>query len=75
MRCQSALYKDMVRVISMLFHNPVIVEDLYCLDNGRSSLDPVVLFKMVFRNTFTSQNSKRNQDECSIQVASGIFNA
>ena len=25
------------------------VEDLYCPDNGRPSIDPVVLFKMVFR--------------------------
>lgn len=24
-----------------------IVEDLYCLDNGRPSIDPVVIFKMV----------------------------
>lgn len=23
------------------------VEDLYCLDNGRPSIDPVILFKMV----------------------------
>ena len=25
-----------------------LVEDLYCLDNGRPSIDPVVLIKLVF---------------------------
>ena len=27
------------------------VEDLYCADNGRPSIDPVVLFKMVLDNS------------------------
>lgn len=28
------------------------VEDLYCLDNGRPGVDPVVLFKMVLIQHF-----------------------
>lgn len=28
-------------------HHMNIVEDLYCADNGRPSIDPIVIFKMV----------------------------
>lgn len=55
------------------------VEDLYCADNGRPSIDPVVKFKMVliqhlYVHTVTEKNSRRNQNECSLQMVSGIFN-
>lgn len=35
------------------------VKDLYCLDNGRPSIDPVVLFKLVLINYMYGLNSMR----------------
>lgn len=39
------------------------VKDLYCLDNGRPSLDPVVLFKLVFIQTLDGLKSMRQTCE------------
>lgn len=39
------------------------VEDLYCLDNGRPSLDPVVLFKLVFIQALDGLKSMRKTCE------------
>lgn len=35
------------------------VEELYSADNGRPSVDPVVLFKMVFRHRFTEDTIEK----------------
>ena len=41
-----------------------IVEDKYCLDNGRPSIDPVVLFKMIFVGyLFGIRSERRLVDE------------
>ena len=41
-----------------------IVEDKYCLDNGRPSIDPVVLFKMIFIGyLFGIRSERRLVDE------------
>ena len=42
-----------------------IVEDLYCADNGRPSIDPVVIFKNGVNTAFiriavTQKNGRRN---------------
>lgn len=39
------------------------VKDLYCLDNGRPSIDPVVLFKLVFIQTLNGIKSMRKTCE------------
>ena len=39
------------------------VENLYCLDNGRPSIDPVVLFKIVFIQTLDGLKSMRKTCE------------
>ena len=39
------------------------VKDLYCLDNGRPSIDPVVLFKLVFIQTLDGIKSMRKTCE------------
>ena len=39
------------------------VKDLYCLDNGRLSIDPVVLFKLVFIETIDGLKSMRKTCE------------
>lgn len=44
-----------------------LVKDLYCEDNGRPALDPVVLFKMLFLGYFYGVRSER-QLEREIQV-------
>lgn len=36
-----------------------LVEDLYCLDNGRPSIDPVILFKIVLIQYFFNIKSMR----------------
>lgn len=36
-----------------------IVEDLYCADNGRPSIDPVVIFKMVLIYTDCRHSEER----------------
>ena len=44
---ENHLLRDIEQAISFDFIYE-LVEDLYCPDNGRPSIDPVVLFKMVF---------------------------
>ena len=39
------------------------VKDLYCLNNGRASIDPVVLFKLVFIETLDGLKSMRRTCE------------
>ncbi|UKI20748.1 MAG: hypothetical protein L6V89_06410 [Oscillospiraceae bacterium] len=56
-----------------------IVEELYCADNGRPSIDPAVIFKngvntASVRIAVPEKNGRRNKDECSIPLVSGIFN-
>ena len=53
------------------------VEDLYCEDNGRPSVDPVVLFKIVliqhiYGASFAPPNSGRSEHEPGIQVVHWI---
>lgn len=43
-----------------------LIEDKYCLDNGRPSIDPIVLFKIHFWNKKYASNNKRNRGKCSI---------
>ena len=45
------------------------VEDLYCEDNGRPSVDPVVLFKIVL---FPTPNPGRSEHESGIPVVHRI---
>ena len=47
-----------------------IVEDLYCADNGRPSIDPVVIFKMVLiQHLYGLPSLRRTVDEISMNVA------
>lgn len=47
-----------------------IVEDLYCLDNGRPSLDPVMLFKMMLIGYLYGIRSERRLiDEIKVNIA------
>ena len=52
-----------------------IVEDLYCADNGRPSIDPDGIDTASVRNTVFEKNSRRNKNECGIQMVFMIFNA
>ena len=46
------------------------VEDLYCEDNGRPSIDPVILFKMVLiQHLYGIRSLRRVADEVSLNVA------
>ena len=46
------------------------VEDLYCADNGRPSIDPVVLFKMVLiEHLFGIPSLRRTAEEVRLNVA------
>ncbi len=46
------------------------VEELYCDDNGRPSIDPVVLFKMVLiQHLYGLASLRRTADEVSLNVA------
>ena len=46
------------------------VEDLYCADNGRPSIDPVVLFKMVLiQHLFGIPSLRRTAEEVRLNVA------
>lgn len=46
------------------------VEDLYCPDNGRPSIDPVILFKMVLiQHLYGIRSLRRVADEVSMNVA------
>lgn len=47
-----------------------LVEDLYCEDNGRPSVDPVVLFKIVLlQHIFAIPSLRRTPDEVNLNVA------
>lgn len=47
-----------------------MVEDLYCSDNGRPSVDPVVLFKMVLiQHLYGLSSLRRTAEEVSLNVA------
>ena len=47
-----------------------IVEDLYCADNGRPSIDPVVIFKMVLiQHLYGLKSLRRTVDEIEMNVA------
>ena len=47
-----------------------IVEDLYCSDNGRPSIDPVVLFKMVLiQHLYGIPSLRRTVEEIKMNVA------
>ena len=47
-----------------------MVEPLYCTDNGRPSIDPVVLFKMVLIQHLYGLNSlRRTASEVSVNIA------
>lgn len=47
-----------------------LVEDKYCLDNGRPSIDPVVLFKMIFIGyLFGIRSERRLVDEIHHNIA------
>ena len=46
------------------------VEELYCDDNGRPSIDPVVLFKMVLiQHLYGLSSLRRTADEVSLNIA------
>lgn len=46
------------------------VEDLYCADNGRPSVDPVVLFKMVLiQHLYGIPSLRRTVEEISMNIA------
>lgn len=47
-----------------------IVEDLYCADNGRPSIDPVVLFKMVLiQHLYAIPSLRKTAEEVHLNVA------
>ena len=47
-----------------------MVEPLYCADNGRPSVDPVVLFKMVLiQHLYGLTSLRRTAEEVSLNVA------
>lgn len=47
-----------------------IVEELYCTDNGRPSIDPVVLFKMVLiQHLYGIRSLRRTSEEIEMNVA------
>ena len=46
------------------------VEELYCTDNGRPSIDPVILFKMVLiQHLYGIRSLRRVADEVSLNIA------
>ncbi len=46
------------------------VEDLYCEDNGRPSIDPVVLFKIVLiQHIYAIPSLRRTLDEVNMNMA------
>jgi len=46
------------------------VEDLYCEDNGRTSIDPVILFKMVLiQHLYGLRSLRRTAEEVSLNVS------
>ena len=50
------------------------VEDLYCADNGRPSVDPVVLFKMVLiQHLYGITSLRRTVEEINMNIAYRLF--
>ena len=50
------------------------VEDLYCADNGRPSVDPVVLFKMVLiQHLYGFPSLRRTVEEINMNIAYRCF--
>ena len=55
-----------------------MVEPLYCEDNGRPSVDPVVLFKMgLIQHLYglPAADGRRSGIECSLPLVSGVHPA
>jgi len=59
---QDSLYRKIDKYIDFNFIYDE-VKDLYCEDNGRPSIDPVVLFKLVFIQTLDGLKSMRKTCE------------
>jgi len=46
------------------------VEDLYCLDNGRTNIDPVVFFKMtIIQHLYVLPSLRRIAEEVKLNMA------
>ena len=59
---QDSLYRKIDKYIDFSFIYDE-VKDLYCADNGRPSIDPVVLFKLVFIEALDGLKSMRKTCE------------
>ena len=59
---ETSLYRKIVKYIDFTFIYDE-VKDLYCENNGRPSIDPVVLFKLVFIQTLDGIKSMRKTCE------------
>ena len=59
---KESLYRKIDKYIDFTFIYEK-VKDLYCEDNGRPSIDPVVLFKLVFIQTLDGLKSMRKTCE------------
>jgi len=59
---EDSLYRKIDKYIDFSFIYDE-VKDLYCADNGRPSIDPVVLFKLVFIETLDGLKSMRKTCE------------
>lgn len=59
---EKSLFRKIDKAIDFTFIYEA-VKELYCLDNGRPSLDPVVLFKLVFIQTLDGIKSMRKTCE------------
>ena len=53
------MLRDIDRAIDFSFIYE-LAQDYYCADNGRPSIDPVVLFKIVLIQIFSSRYSKKS---------------
>jgi transposase len=66
---QDHLLRDVERAISLSFIYEE-VEALYCLDNGRPSIDPVVLFKIIFiKYLFGIRSVRQTMREIEVNMA------
>ena len=59
---EKSLYRKIDKAIDFTFIYEE-VKELYCLDNGRPSIDPVVLFKLVFIQALDGIKSMRKTCE------------
>ena len=59
---EESLYRKIDKYIDFTFIYEK-VKDLYCEDNGRPSINPVVLFKLVFIQTLDGLKSMRKTCE------------